>query len=123
MMSLAAYGVRSYAYAAATEPWQILIIQLLHGLTFSTMLVAGVSFANEIAPKGMGATAQGLFTSTVSGLGGITGALVGGFLLDRLGGGPMFFWSGTAVLAGLLVFMAFGKNLSAAAQVDKPQIP
>ena len=109
MFSLAASVMRAYLYAAATEPWQALLIQLFHGLTFSTMWVAGVSFAGEIAPPGLGGTAQGMFTSTVMGLGGISGALAGGILLDRVGASGMYFWSGTAVLVGLLVFTLFGR--------------
>jgi PPP family 3-phenylpropionic acid transporter len=112
LVSLAAYVLRAYAYAAASAPWQVLIIQLFHGLTFSTMWVAGVSLAQEIAPPGLGATAQGLFSSTVMGFGGITGALVGGLLLQYFGGAGMYFWSGTAVLFGLLLFLTLGTRLN-----------
>lgn len=112
VISLAAYVARAYGYSIASEPWQVLLIQLLHGLTFSTMWVAGVSFAAEMAPKGLGATAQGLFSSTVMGVGGITGSLVGGLLLDRFGGAGMYFWSGSAVLVGLLLFLLAGRRLS-----------
>ncbi len=105
VFSLIAFVIRAMLYTIATQPWQVLIIQLMHGLTFSTMWVAGVSFANQIAPEGLGATAQGLFTSTTMGVGGITGSLVGGLLLDRFGGHGMYFGMGIAVLFGLLLFV------------------
>jgi MFS transporter, PPP family, 3-phenylpropionic acid transporter len=105
IISLAAYVVRAYGYYFAVAPWQAISLQLLHGLTFSAMWVAGVSFASEIAPKGLGATAQGLFSSTVMGFGGMAGALAGGLLLDRFGAAGMYGWSGSIVLAGLVLFI------------------
>jgi MFS family permease len=76
------------------------------------MWVAGVSFSSEMAPPGLGATAQGLFSSTVMGFGGIIGALAGGLLIDHFGGAGMYFWTGTAVLFGLWIFVAFGRRLA-----------
>jgi predicted MFS family arabinose efflux permease len=69
------------------------------------MWVAGVSFAADIAPEGLTATAQGLFASTAMGLGGITGSLIGGLLLDTIGASTMYLWSGTMVLAALIFFL------------------
>ena len=46
----------------------------------------------------MGATAQGLFTATVLGLGGAVGALVGGLLYDSLGAAAMFKWTAAGAL-------------------------
>lgn len=112
VISLIVYVLRSYSYAVVTAPWQVLMIQLTHGLTFSTMWVAGVSLAGEIAPPGLGATAQGIFSSTVMGFGGITGALVGGLLLDYFGGKGMYFWSGNAVLLALVIFLLMSRRLS-----------
>jgi PPP family 3-phenylpropionic acid transporter len=110
ILSLAAYVVRALGYSLAANPGQAVMFQLLHGLTFSAMWVAGVSYANEIAPEGLGATAQGLFSSTVMGLGGITGAFFGGLLLDRYGSAGVFRISAIVVLAGLLVFLYTGRK-------------
>lgn len=112
VLSMAAYVVRAYAYSAATAPWQVLLIQLLHGLSFSIMWAAGVSLAAEIAPPGLGATAQGLFSSTVMGFGGIMGSVAGGLLLERFGGAGMYFWSGSAVLAGLIFFLLLDRKIA-----------
>jgi PPP family 3-phenylpropionic acid transporter len=111
-ISLVAYVLRAMLYTAAAAPWQVLLIQLLHGFTFSTMWVAGVSLSHQLAPEGLGATGQGLFSSTSMGLGGIVGALVGGVLLDQFGGKGMFFYAGMAVLAGLLIFLIANRVLS-----------
>ena len=72
-LSLLGYGVRAFAYSFMNVPWLVLPIQLLHGPTFATLWAAGVSYADEIAPEGMGATAQGLLSAVVWGLGSALG--------------------------------------------------
>jgi MFS transporter, PPP family, 3-phenylpropionic acid transporter len=115
ILSLAALIVRTFGYSISSQPWQALLFQLLHGLSFSAMWVAGVSFAAVIAPPGLGATAQGVFSSTVMGLGAMTGALAGGLLYDQFGGAGMFRITSIAVLACLLLLIAAGKRLAQSA--------
>jgi MFS transporter, PPP family, 3-phenylpropionic acid transporter len=97
--------VRSLAYSLINSPGLVLLIQLLHGLSFSTMWVAGVSYANDIAPKGMGATAQGLFSGVQLGLAGTFGGLIGGFLYENLGAVMMFRWVGMIGFVALILFL------------------
>jgi MFS transporter, PPP family, 3-phenylpropionic acid transporter len=85
---------RSLAYASIRAPGWVLPIQLLHGATFSAMWVTGVAYANEIAPEGLGATAQGLFSGVFFGLAGVIGGLIGGMLYENLGAVMMFRWVG-----------------------------
>lgn len=85
---------RSLAYSWISAPGWVLLIQLLHGTSFSAMWVAGVAYANEIAPEGMGATAQGLFSGVQLGLAGMIGGLIGGLLYENLGAAMMFRWAG-----------------------------
>jgi len=87
-----------------------LVIQLLHGLTFSAMWVAGVSYADYLAPEGLGATAQGLFSAMLYGLGGIAGGLIAGLLYDELGAVAMFRWAAAFALVGLLIFALASRN-------------
>ena len=101
----------SFAYATMTEPWQVLVISLLHGLTFSAMWAAGVAYADEIAPSGLGATAQGVFNGTDLGLGTALGAFIGGYLYDASGAVSAFQFAGWASLAALLVFFLAHRHL------------
>ncbi len=98
VISVALFGVRLLALAAFNTPDLILIVQLIGGLTFPIMWMAGVSYANENAPAGMSATAQGLFGAVVFGFGTSVGGFVGGLLLDNLGGRGMYFLVGLLVL-------------------------
>jgi PPP family 3-phenylpropionic acid transporter len=117
LLSLAAYVVRLLAYAYLMPPvWVVLPIAMLHGLTFSALWVAGVSYANEVAPQGMGATAQGLFTGMSMGLGSALGALLGGALYDNFGPVVLMQTAAMIVLVGLLFFAVAGRSKPVAVQ-------
>ena len=100
------YVVRALALSYIHLPWMILITQLLHGLTFSAMWVAGVSYADEIAPPGLGATAQGLFSGIFMGISAATGAVLGGVLYQDFGGAIMYRTMAIAVAVSILIFLA-----------------
>jgi PPP family 3-phenylpropionic acid transporter len=104
LLALAALAVRVMAYSLIRVPWLVLPVQLLHGLCFSAMWVASVGLANEIAPEGMGATAQGLLTSVFFGLGGAIGGLGGGIVYDRLGFAVVFRLAAVFAMLGMAVF-------------------
>jgi PPP family 3-phenylpropionic acid transporter len=108
VFSLLATAVRGFAYSFVRAPWAVLPIALLHGPCFSAMWVAGVSYVDEIAPEGLGATAQGLFSGVVMGLRVAFGSLIGGLLYDSVGPVATFRWAGVAALAGLLFFVLTG---------------
>ena len=103
-LALIGSGGRALAYSVIQTPWLVLPVQLLHGLTFSTLWVGGVARARQLAPVGMGATAQGLFGSLLFGLGAALGGLAGGWLYQGLGAAGMFRWTGIGILFGLLIF-------------------
>ncbi len=103
-VAMTAMVIRAFAYAGMTAPWQALIISLLHGLSFGLMWIAGVAYADKSAPAGLGATAQGVFNSTVAGLGWASGAFIGGFLLQKFGVAAPFQWAAWSSLLALLVF-------------------
>jgi PPP family 3-phenylpropionic acid transporter len=110
LLSLGANVVRLLAYAAMPAAWLVLPINLLHGLAFSAMWVAGVSYANQIAPPGMGATAQGLFAGVAMGLGAAAGALLGGALYDRIGPAAMYATVAGGVALGMVLFWWSGRS-------------
>ena len=105
LVSLVVTSVRLFLYSIIGIPELVLLPQLLHGVTFSLFLVAGVTYAQEIAAPGMGATAQSVFTSTNMGLGGIVGALLGGLLYQALGIRPMFLVASFITLAAGALFV------------------
>jgi predicted MFS family arabinose efflux permease len=104
LFALGATAVRLFLYSVISNPVLALAVQVMHGATFSLFLVAAVNYAKELAPPGMGATAQAVLTSTNMGAGGIIGALLGGVLYDRMGIQPMFL---TAAVLLAVAFVAF----------------
>ena len=123
LVALGANALRMFSYALMPAAWLVLPIHLLHGLTFSAMWIAGVSYANRAAPPGMGATAQGLLSGVSLGLAGATGALVGGVLYEWSGPALMFAWSGVVVLVGFLFFALAGRQEQALQQATETVQP
>lgn len=112
-------GVRLLLFAAVSAPAGVLLFQILNGLTFPAVWVAGVSFAYKHAPPGLSATAQGLFSATVFGFGAAAGGLLGGLLLGAAGGRAMYATMGLLVLASLALLAPLGRRLSPA-QAELP---
>ena len=98
------YVTRALALSYIQLPWMVLITQLLHGLTFSAMWVAGVSYANEISPPGLGATAQGLLSGIFMGIATAFGAFLGGILYQEFGGALMYRIMAIVVAVSILIF-------------------
>ena len=105
IIAMTTIGLRLICYSLTTQPWVVLVIQLCHGLTFAAIYTAGVYYADQIAPPGMKATTQGMFSGTLMGFGAAAGGLLGGVLLDYFSPGGMYGFIGTLVLIGLIAFL------------------
>jgi MFS transporter, PPP family, 3-phenylpropionic acid transporter len=105
LFSLIVFALRAFAYSIMSTPWVVMPIQLTHGLTFSVMWVAGVSYVNEIAPDGLGTTAQSLFSSVTMGLGAMVGGFAGGILYQYYGSAVMFRVASISVLIFVFAFL------------------
>ena len=101
VISLVLIGVRSILFGLAGNVFVAIAIQGVGGVFFPAMWSAGVAYADENAPAGMKATAQGLFGSMTFGFGSAVAGLVGGLLLESIGGRGMFMVFGIVVLGGL----------------------
>jgi MFS transporter, PPP family, 3-phenylpropionic acid transporter len=95
------FAIRAWAYSLIAVPWLALPIQLFHGPTFSLMWIAGVSYADRIAPTGLEATAQGLFAGVMLGIGSAAGAFLGGLLYEHVGPVMMFRLAALSSLVGM----------------------
>ncbi len=104
VLGMAAIGARLLLYAAFNFPVGLLLAQVIHGLTFPLIWIAGVSFSHEHAPAGLDATAQGLFGSVMMNFGGAAGSFLGGLVYQSAGGRGMYLTFGLLVLCGLGLF-------------------
>ncbi len=104
-ISMVLTTLRAFLYAGMTAPWQVLLVSLLHGPTFAVMWTAGVAYAIQTAPRGLGTTALGVFSGTVFGLGSALGAMSGGWLYQHVSSVAPFIWTGIASIVALLPFV------------------
>lgn len=104
LIAMAVTGLRCLVYSAATSHGILLVVQLVHGLTFPALMLAGVTYVAENTPPGLNATGQGLFSSAMMGFGAATANLLGGALIDWLGVAGMYGFIGILVLVSLAGF-------------------
>ncbi len=105
IMAFIAFVVRAIAYSLIVDPRWAVAAQLLHGLTFSALWIAAVVYAGQIAPAGLGASAQAALGAVMFGLAGGSGALLGALLYDMVGPQTMFQLAGVLAIVGLLFFV------------------
>jgi PPP family 3-phenylpropionic acid transporter len=113
VFGVAMTGIRLLLLAAVNQPIGVSVLQLMNGLTYSAVWVAGVTYANDNAPRGISSTAQGLFGSVLMGFGAATGNFLGGFLIDAYDTRVMFLFFGVLVLGSLAFFSFVERRLPA----------
>jgi MFS transporter, PPP family, 3-phenylpropionic acid transporter len=112
LVALFALCLRLIGYSLAVAPWHFLAVQLLHGPTFALIWIAGISYADALSPSHLKATGQGLFSSTLSGLGGTVGAFTGGILYDAVGLVTTFQWAAVALVVVAVLLFAVQREKS-----------
>ncbi len=103
-LAILVYAIRLVALGALPGAEWVLVVQLLHGLSFGAFLMASVTLAHSLAGRERAATAQGLLNSMSFGFGSITGSLIGGALLDTIGTTGIFYGAAVVVLFALGVY-------------------
>jgi MFS transporter, PPP family, 3-phenylpropionic acid transporter len=104
-MALAIYVLRWLFFSVAQSPEMAVAGQALHGLTFSALWAASVSYAEQQAPPRLGATAQGLLSGTVYGI-SAAGSFGGGLIYAAAGPVALFRASALVVVLALLALAA-----------------
>lgn len=112
IIAMVATILRLFLYAIFDSSAGILVFQLINGVTFSALWVAGVSYANENAPVGLSATAQGVFSAMLFGFGSAGGGYLSALLFEKVGGAQMYAIFGMMMLVTLVTYVLLERRLT-----------
>eukprot|EP01116_Phalansterium_solitarium_P005948 TRINITY_DN18272_c0_g1_i1.p1 TRINITY_DN18272_c0_g1~~TRINITY_DN18272_c0_g1_i1.p1 ORF type:complete len:516 (-),score=162.00 TRINITY_DN18272_c0_g1_i1:170-1717(-) len=105
MVAFSVLSIRMVGYTFITAAWQAILIELMHGMTYSVLWIAGVDYANTVAPPNLKATSQGMFAASYS-LGSGCGSILGGLVYQHFGAMALFRGEAVVCVVTLLVFAA-----------------
>jgi PPP family 3-phenylpropionic acid transporter len=100
------YALRAGMYVIAPSLGWALAAQVLHGPCFAALWTGGVDEAQQLAPKGMGVTAQSLFGTLFFGVATAIASVGGGWIYRDLGSGALFSVGSMVALLGALGMLA-----------------
>ncbi|KWX77871.1 MFS transporter [Paenibacillus jilunlii] len=101
----ALFVLRWWLMADATTPLQVAFIQILHCVTFGGFFYVGTRLTMLLVPKPYRSSGQALYTLTWSGISGIMGGVLGGWLYQYLGAQSMYL---SGVFLSLIGTLGFG---------------
>lgn len=90
MLAFGASSVRWAVMAWTTRADVLVLVAVLHALTFGAFYLAAVAWMAERAPGSLRATGQALFVAGTFGIGGLVGYIGSGRTYDAVGGGHLF---------------------------------
>ncbi|XP_055373866.1 major facilitator superfamily domain-containing protein 6-like [Condylostylus longicornis] len=100
---IGAFVTRFFYYSILSNPWWVLPIESLNGITYGLMSATMASYANYISEPGMEATIQGLVGAFFQGVGVSIGNFVAGTLFEFFSGKTAFIIFGSVGLSSLIV--------------------
>jgi PPP family 3-phenylpropionic acid transporter len=105
IVSFLFFAARLYAFSVASAPWMVMLVALLHGLSFALFLVGTVNYIDALAPAGLKSTALTIASAVYTGLSGIAGNALAGRLMDQYGIRPVYRLGSLATLTVLVLFL------------------
>ncbi|EDO43627.1 predicted protein, partial [Nematostella vectensis] len=103
-IGLAGNFVRFLYISWIQNPWLVLPLEVLQGLTHAAVWASCTSYMGRIAPPGYSTSAQGILQGVHHGLGRGCGAIVGGVMIHHFGTNKTFSLYGIACLVVLVIF-------------------
>jgi PPP family 3-phenylpropionic acid transporter len=100
-----ASAVRWGAMAFTTSPTLLVVLSVLHSMTFGVFYLASVAFMARRVPPHLRASGQGLFAAVTFGVGGLVGYAASGAAYSLLGGHALFGVAGVLALGAALLVL------------------
>lgn len=105
MTSAAAlYALRFLLSSWVDNPYMLVALQVLQGVTFVFFYVGGIQYLYTIVPEQWKSTGQTVFSVMFFGVSGIIGSTLGGWLIDHFGGSALYQIMALFAGAGFLFF-------------------
>lgn len=98
------FALRWYLMAEATTPLQVILIQVLHAVTFGGFFFVGTRLTTLFLPRPLRSSGQAVFTFTLSGAAGVIAGFFGGWIFQNFGPVTMYKTGVTLTLAGAFGF-------------------
>jgi PPP family 3-phenylpropionic acid transporter len=106
-----AFGLRAAAVALVSTPWLVVAVSPLAGVGFAFFYVGTVTWVAGALPRGVQATAQGIFTGTAVSIGAIGGAILGGLIAGGLSLPALFVVAAVGHgIGAIVVWQAIGRR-------------
>ncbi|XP_023238107.1 major facilitator superfamily domain-containing protein 6-like [Centruroides sculpturatus] len=103
--ALICYSIRYFMYSALEDPWYVLPVEVMQGLTYRLFYLTLSSYAKKISPLGTEITMKGILGAAFSGFGWAVGNILGGCLMDIFGGRYTFHYAAIATTIGYCLLM------------------
>ena len=101
------YALRWLIYGITTNPYIIIVLQLMHGMTFAVFYVAAIDYVTRIIPSRLHSSGHLIFYSVMFGISGIIGSLGGGAMMEYFGLHSLYFIMGTMATFGVILLILY----------------
>ncbi|OXM13436.1 MFS transporter [Paenibacillus herberti] len=104
------YFIRFFLSAWITEPYGLVLLQLLQIVTFPVFYAAAIQYLYRIVPTEWKATGQTVLALLFFGVSGIVASYAGGWMYDALGGKTLYLYISGLSLLGLLLGLYLSRS-------------
>ena len=105
IFAILVYSIRFFLGGSCTNYQQVMLLQLLQGISFPLYLMASLQYLNKIVPSKMRTSSMTLYAAFGGGLGGFIGNIMGGKLLDMVSVFFLFKFLSVIMVFALLVVL------------------
>ena len=104
------YAVRLLLVAEMSEPWMVVITQLMHSITFGIFFSTALRYITQLIPDDYRSSGQAVFAIVWNGISGVISGLFGGIVYGMFGREAFFLLA--ASLAGLAAIGFIAKHFA-----------
>ena len=104
-------GARWFFTAFAESGFSILLLQLMHALTYGAFHIASVLYIDRLMPEEAKTFGQAVNNSVTYGLGLSVGFILSGYFFEKTGSAGLFIISGAVAVGAWLMFILYSKKV------------